>query len=86
MKPAGFEATELKSGYVYQNGMSINQEFRDEKTVFFISNLPQGTQVLNYKLRAEIPGNFHVLPHKTYAMYAPEIKAISDEFRVRVED
>ncbi|MFN8671443.1 MAG: MG2 domain-containing protein [Candidatus Sericytochromatia bacterium] len=86
MKPSGFEATELKSGYVYQNGMYINQEFRDEKTIFFISNLPQGTQVLNYKLRAEIPGKFHVLPHKTYAMYAPEIKAISDEFQVGVED
>lgn len=86
MKPSGFEATELKSGYVYQNGISMNQELRDEKMVFFISSFPQGTQVLTYKLRAEIPGKFHVLPHKTYAMYAPEIKAISDEFRIGTED
>jgi hypothetical protein len=42
--------------------------------------------IINYKLRAEILGKFHVMPHKTYAMYAPEVKAISDEMRVQVTD
>ncbi|MFN4150699.1 MAG: hypothetical protein ACK4IX_07125, partial [Candidatus Sericytochromatia bacterium] len=86
MKPAGFEATDLKSGYVYQNSAYMNKELRDEKVVFFLNNLHQGTQVITYKLRAEIPGKFHVMPHKTYAMYAPEVKAISDEMRVQVTD
>jgi uncharacterized protein YfaS (alpha-2-macroglobulin family) len=86
MKPAGFEATDLKSGYIYQNGVYLNRELRDEKVVFFMNNFPQGTQVLTYQLRAEIPGKFHALPHKTYAMYAPEVRAISDEMRIGVVD
>lgn len=86
MKPAGFEATDLKSGYVYQNSAYMNKELRDEKVVFFLNNLHQGTQVITYKLRAEIPGKFHVMPHKSYAMYAPEVKAISDEMRIQVKD
>ncbi|MFN8575965.1 MAG: MG2 domain-containing protein [Candidatus Sericytochromatia bacterium] len=86
MKPAGFESTELKSGYEYQNGISLNKELRDQKTVFFANNLSQGTQVINYKLRAETPGIFHALPNKSYAMYAPQVRANSDEAILKIID
>jgi uncharacterized protein YfaS (alpha-2-macroglobulin family) len=77
-KPAGCEPTELKSGGVFQHGTWINRELRDEKVVSFFYHLPQGKQAVTYKLRAEIPGTFRVLPHKGYAMYAPRVRAISD--------
>jgi len=85
-KPAGFESEELKSGYMYDNGTFFNRELRDEKVVFFLDRLRQGEQILTYRLRAETPGTFHVLPHSGHAMYAPRIAAISDSFQLKVVD
>jgi uncharacterized protein YfaS (alpha-2-macroglobulin family) len=64
--------------------LCANLELRDEKVVFFIGLLEQGQHILRYKLRAETPGHFHALPASGAAMYAPEIRAISDEMRLRV--
>jgi uncharacterized protein YfaS (alpha-2-macroglobulin family) len=86
MKPAGCEPVELRSGGRWAGGLVANMELRDEKVVFFIGLLEQGEHVLRYKLRAETPGHFHALPTKGFAMYAPEINAISDEHRLRITD
>jgi len=85
-KPAGCEPTELKSGGVFQHGTWINREMRDEKVVNFFYRLPQGKQAITYKMRAEIPGKFRILPHKGYAMYAPRVKAISDSGEMTITD
>jgi len=86
MKPAGCEPMELRSGGRWAGGLCANLELRDEKVVFFIGLLEQGQHVLRYKLRAETPGRFHALPAKGFAMYAPEVKAISDELRLRINE
>jgi uncharacterized protein YfaS (alpha-2-macroglobulin family) len=86
MKPAGCEPMELRSGGRWAGGLCANMELRDEKVVFFIGLLEQGEHVLRYKLRAETPGYFHALPAKGFAMYAPEVKAISDEMRLRIRE
>ncbi|HVF09355.1 MAG TPA: hypothetical protein VNA16_01055, partial [Abditibacteriaceae bacterium] len=86
MKPAGCEPVELRSGGRWAGGLCANLELRDEKVVFFIGLLEQGQHVLRYKVRAETPGQFHALPTKGFAMYAPEVKAISDEMRLRIRD
>jgi uncharacterized protein YfaS (alpha-2-macroglobulin family) len=86
MKPAGCEPMELRSGGRWAGGLCANLELRDEKVVFFIGLLEQGRHVLRYKLRAETPGQFHALPAKGFAMYAPEVKAISDEMRLRINE
>ena len=86
MKPAGLEAVDLRSGFGWGDGLSSNVELRDSKVAFFVDNLPQGRRVLRYRLRAEIPGAFHALPTNGYAMYAPEVRAISDEQRLGVHD
>ena len=85
-KPAGFESEDLKSGYMYDNGTFFNRELRDDKVVFFLDRLRQGEQILTYRLRAETPGTFHVLPHSGHAMYAPRVAAISDSFQLKVVD
>ena len=86
MKPAGCEPVELRSGGRWAGGLCANLELRDEKVVFFIGLLEQGEHILRYKLRAETPGLFHALPTKGFAMYAPEVKAISDEMRLRIKE
>jgi alpha-2-macroglobulin len=86
MKPAGCEPVDLRSGGRFAGGLCPNVELRDDKVVFFIGLLEQGDHILRYKLRAETPGTFHALPTSGYAMYAPEVRAISDEMRLKIED
>jgi uncharacterized protein YfaS (alpha-2-macroglobulin family) len=85
MKAAGFEATEVRSGY-NGNEMGAYVEFRDERVSFFVRRLLRGKHSVSYKLRAEIPGTFSALPTKISAMYAPELKGNSDEMKVEVKD
>ncbi|HYD18585.1 MAG TPA: MG2 domain-containing protein [Patescibacteria group bacterium] len=96
-KPAGLEAVSLTSGsgeeiLLDRNGKEtgergyVYQEFRDQKAAFFIPQLKQGKHLLRYELRAEVPGEFHAMPDQTHAMYVPEIRANSDEMRVKVND
>ena len=85
MKAAGFEPIKVRSGYT-DNEMGAYVEFRDQKVVFFVRSLARGRHSVSYRLRAEIPGRFSALPTKGYAMYAPELKANSDEIKLIVND
>ncbi|MHC4470982.1 MAG: alpha-2-macroglobulin family protein, partial [Planctomycetota bacterium] len=78
MKGAGFEPEELRSGHAYSGVLSY-RELRDERVAFFCSRLNQGKHELSYRLRAEIPGTFHVMPTRGFAMYLPDVRAISSE-------
>jgi hypothetical protein len=80
-KPAGFEPVDLVSGSRYGDGLCSNMELRDERVAFFVTHLAQGRQAIRYVLRAETPGEYHALPARGYAMYAPEIAALADEWR-----
>ncbi len=84
-KAAGFEPVEVRSGY-NGNDLGAYVEFRDERVAFFARTLARGKHSVAYRLRAEIPGRFHALPARAQAMYAPELRANSDEIRLRVED
>ena len=84
-KAAGFEPVDLRSGYT-GNEMGAYVEYRDEKVALFVRALPRGRHSVSYRLRAEIPGKFHALPTQASAMYAPELKANSDEIRLKVVD
>ncbi|MGE0085907.1 MAG: alpha-2-macroglobulin [Desulfococcaceae bacterium] len=85
MKAAGFEPVEVRSGYT-DNAMGAYTEFRDEKVAFFVRSLARGKHSMSYRLRAEIPGKFSALPTKACGMYAPELRANSDEMKLRIED
>src|SRR5206468_7975861 len=86
MKPAGCEPVELRSGGKMGLGVYSNMELRDQKVAFFISRMPQGTRALTYRLRAEIPGKFHILPTNGYAMYAPDIRCLCRERQLTIKD
>lgn len=96
-KPAGAEAVLLTSGAgeaidLGRDGRETDsrtplyQEFRDQKAAFFIAHLKQGKHLIRYELRAEIPGEFHAMPDQAHAMYVPEIRANSDEMRLKIND
>lgn len=84
-RAAGLEAVELRSGYS-RNGLGAYQEFRDDRAVFYIRQLARGKHSLSYRLRAEIPGRFSGLPATGHGMYAPELKANSDEMKLQITD
>jgi uncharacterized protein YfaS (alpha-2-macroglobulin family) len=85
MKAAGFEPVEVRSGYG-GNDLGAYMELRDERVVFFVRALARGRHSVAYRMRAEIPGTFSALPTRASAMYAPELKANSDEIKLRITD
>jgi uncharacterized protein YfaS (alpha-2-macroglobulin family) len=85
MKATGFEPVEVRSGYG-GNDLGAYMELRDERVVFFVRALARGKHSVAYRMRAEIPGKFSALPTKAHAMYAPELKANSDEINLKITD
>jgi hypothetical protein len=85
MKAAGFEPVELRSGY-HSNGLGAYMELRDNRVTFFVRWLARGNNSIAYRMRAEIPGTFSALPAKASAMYAPELRANSDEIKLQIEE
>jgi hypothetical protein len=85
MKAAGFEPVDLRSGYGGR-GLGAYMELRDERVCFFVRSLARGKHSVSYRMRAEIPGRFSALPTRASAMYAPELRANSDEIKLRIED
>lgn len=84
-KPAGFEAVALRSGRS-RNGLGAYLELRDERVSFQVRRLSTGRHALSYRLRAEIPGNFSALPTQANGVYAPELRANSDEIKLKVAE
>ncbi len=75
-KPAGFESTELISGWNWQP-VSFYREVRDSSTNFFINWLPNGTVTFRYVLRPTLSGKFQAAAAQAQSMYAPEYGAHS---------
>ncbi len=85
LKAAGVEAVDLQSGYT-SGGLGAYVEYRDERVAFFLRTLSRGKHSVSYRVRAEIPGQFSALPTRASAMYAPELKANADEYKLRIAD
>ena len=60
------------------------QEVRDDRVVFFFDSLPKGRTRLTYKLRAETPGAYQVLPDLASLTYYPEIRGNSGLVRAKI--
>ncbi len=85
MKAAGFEPVDLRSGY-NSNSLGAYMELRDNRVAFFVRGLARGKHSVSYRMRAEIPGKFSALPTRASAVYAPELKANSDEIKLKIVD
>ena len=85
MRAAGFEPTNVLSGYRYQDGMWYYESTRDMATNFFISYLRKGTYVFEYPLRASLKGNYSNGITTIQCMYAPEFTSHSAGIRVKID-
>ena len=59
-------------------------EARDDRAVFFASQLDKGDTVIEYLLRPEVTGAFTALPTSAGPMYDPDLRVRSAEARLRV--
>jgi uncharacterized protein YfaS (alpha-2-macroglobulin family) len=84
-KPAGFEAVDQTSGYT-GNGLGAYMEVRDNRIALYARNIARGESSVSYRVRAEVPGKFSAMPTRVFGMYAPELKANSDESKFVVKD
>jgi len=85
--PAGFEAVREQRGrWARWSYWYAHKEFRDEKMAVAVTTLPQGEREIKYRLRAETPGAFRVLPALVWNMYRPGEGGNSGGMRVVVVD
>ncbi len=85
IKPATCDPDDTSSGWVWA-GVWAYRELREQKIAFFAPQIPGGSSWLRYHLRAEGPGELHVLPTLAYAMYSPEYRANTAEMRLVIRD
>jgi uncharacterized protein YfaS (alpha-2-macroglobulin family) len=85
MRASAFEPVNVLSGYRWQDGLGYYESTLDASTNFFISWLPKGTYVFEYKLVATQKGEFSNGITSVQCMYAPEFAAHSEGIRVKVK-
>ena len=62
-----------------------DREYRDEKVAFFVTSC-QSKMEFSYIIKAQIPGEYKIMPAQGYLMYYPELNGFSDVVSIRVED
>lgn len=102
MLPSGFEIIKDMDKYVidgennYQSKYRYydylpwrwnyaDREYRDEKVAFFVTNCQQKME-FSYIIKAQIPGDYIVMPAQGCLMYYPELNGRSDVIDVKVKD
>ena len=85
MRASGLEPINTISQYKYQDGLSYYETTKDASTNFFMDNLPKGTYVFEYPLRATHKGNFSNGITTIQCMYAPEFTSHSEGIRINIE-
>jgi hypothetical protein len=81
--PAGCEITERGGLEPWEwDRWWSDMDARDEKMAVFFRNLPAGNSIVEYHLRPQIPGDFHVMPTQVYSMYNPDLHGSGEETRI----
>jgi uncharacterized protein YfaS (alpha-2-macroglobulin family) len=62
-----------------------DREYRDEKVAFFVTNCNKSME-FSYIIKAQIPGEYQIMPAQGYLMYYPEVNGFSDLVNVKVID
>lgn len=84
MRAAGFEPTNVFSGYKWQDGLGYYESTRDAATNYFFSYLNKGTYVFEYPLVVNHYGDFSNGVTTIQCMYAPEFTSHSEGIRVKI--
>ncbi len=81
---SGTEPTNVLSAYRYQGDLDYYESTRDTASHFFLGNLPRGTHILEYSLRAVHKGNYPMGLAEIQCMYAPEFNSHSESIQLTV--
>ena len=86
--PAGTEQVENEAGYELERRTrwfyGSQREFRDDRTVFFLSDFSRGRYEFSYMLRVTTPGTFTAMPAHISPMYVPDVSASSESTTLTV--
>ena len=91
--PAGCEVApvaDLSGRYGFRDagggGFYGRQEVRDNRVVFYFNRLRKGKTFVTYRLHAETPGAYGILPSLAWLMYFPEVRGNSGLVHARIRD
>jgi len=95
--PAGAEVIKEDKGYEIEGDPNYTgentfeyryagKEIHDNRVALSLTYLEQNEFVFSYLLRAQIPGEYHVMPAMGSLMYFPEKRGHSDELLLKIED
>ena len=73
------------SGYGWTDGFSFYREIHDDRTEYFIEQLPQGTFVLEERQRLERHGHAATGVTRVECLYAPEFRAHTASQTIQIE-
>jgi hypothetical protein len=62
----------------------LHREVRDEKVVFFASDLKAGKNLFGYMVTPGLAGTLHVMPASASLMYHPQVRGTSNEQTLQV--
>lgn len=84
LRASGLEPIDVLSQYKWQDGLGYYQSTKDVATHFFFDNLPKGTYIFEYNLRANNGGDFSNGVTTIQSMYAPEFSSHSKGTRLKI--
>lgn len=85
MRASAFEPVTTISGYQWNSGLGYYQSTKDASTDFFISYLPKGIHVFEYRLVASQSGTYSNGITSIQCMYAPEFASHSEGMKVSIK-
>jgi uncharacterized protein YfaS (alpha-2-macroglobulin family) len=64
----------------------VRRETHDNRVVLFFDSLGKGVTSVHYRLYAQTPGQYRILPTSGYLTYAPEVRGSSGFATERIAD
>jgi uncharacterized protein YfaS (alpha-2-macroglobulin family) len=82
---SGTEPVNVLSHYKYQDGLAYYESTKDTATHFYFDYLPKGTYVFEYDVKIFHKGEYTAGMAEIECLYAPEFRAHSQSFQLRVK-
>ncbi|HBV17642.1 alpha-2-macroglobulin family protein [Chryseobacterium carnipullorum] len=84
MRAAGFEPTDVLSGYQWKNSLGYYQSTKDASTNFYIQYMPKGKYVFEYDVISNAAGKFSNGITTMQNYYAPQMNAHTKGTNVQI--
>lgn len=86
MRAAGFEPTDILSGYQWKNNLGYYQSTKDASTNFYIQYMPKGKYVFEYDVVSNASGKFSNGITTMQNYYAPQMNAHTKGSNVTISE